>query len=163
MHCTFSAADKRMFALTQQIMGGPPEELLRSRLADDMFGPAWGSVDESFLRKAGADELGMLPDILGSGRTSEEPAPSARVMLSLRSVLLDPGDPGMDLQLRAGLHRLARAAADLDAACLQRLTRGMSPAWACCLQAAWFRLTRLEECRDSAATLRKLIVNGDGR
>lgn len=163
MQYTFSAADKRMFASTQKIVGGPPEELLRSRLVGEMFGPDWGSVDESFLRKAGADELCMLPDILGSGCISKEPAPSARVMRSLRSALLGQGEPGVDLQLRAGLHRLARAAADLDAACVQRVTQAVSPAWARCIQTAWFRLTRLEECRASAASLRELIGNGDGR
>jgi len=163
MQYTFSAADKKMFVSTQAILGGPPEELLRSRLSGGVFGPDWGSVDESFLREAGADELGMLPDILGSGRISEEPAPSARVMLSLRSMLLGQGDPGTDLQTRAGLHRLARAAADLDADCLQRVTKGMCPTWARSLRAAWFRLTRLEECRASAATLRELIGNGERR
>lgn len=161
MRYTFSAADKRMFASTQQMLGGHPEELLRSRMADGVFGPDWGAVDESFLRRVGADELSMLPDFLGSGRTSEGPAPSARVMLSLRSMLLGRGDPGMDVQLRAGLHRLGRAVADLDAACLQSVTQGMPPTWARRVQAAWFRLARLEECRASAAAIRELLGNGD--
>jgi hypothetical protein len=152
MHYVFSPADKRMFTTTQKILGGPPEELLISRLADGVFGEDWGSVNAALLRKAGTDELDML----------EESAPSARVMLSLRTTLFDRDDSGLDLQLKAGLHRLGRAAADLDASSLRRITEGLPRAWACCVQAAWFRLSRLEESRDSAASLRELLRNGDG-
>jgi hypothetical protein len=161
MHYTFSLANKRMFASAQKILGGPPEELLLSRLADGVFGDDWGFVDASFLRKAGADELGMLPHIFDTGSATDEPAPAAGVLHSLRSTLLGKGDPGLDLRLKAGLHRLGRASADLDAASLRRITRDLPPSWARCAEAAWFRLSRLEKCRASAATLRELFGNGD--
>jgi hypothetical protein len=157
MHYVFSPADKRMFASTQEILGGPSEEALLSRLIDGVFGEDdsiernLGPVDESFLRRIGADELGMLPDVLVPGG----------VLQSLRATLLNQGDSGPDLQLRAGLHRLGRAAADLDASSLRRTTEGLPRAWARCVQAAWFRLSRLEECRASAASLRELFRNGD--
>lgn len=151
MHSVFSTADKRMFATSREILGGPPEKLLLSRLADGVFGEEWGFVDAASLRKAGAEELSMLSDVLDS----------KRVLLSLRAVLFDHHDSGLDLQLKAGLHRLGRAAADLDAASLQRIAEGLPDAWARCLQAAWFRLSRLEECRDSAAALRELLWKGD--
>jgi hypothetical protein len=152
-----------MFASTQKVLGGPPKELLLSRLADGVFGDDWGFVDASFLRKAGADELGMLPDILDAGSTPDEPVPAAGVLQSLRVTLLGQGDPGLDLQLKAGLHRLGRATADLDASSLRRVTKDLPAAWARCTKAAWFRLSRLEECRASAAILRKLLGNGDGK
>jgi hypothetical protein len=167
MQYAFSTADMRMFKLTKVILGGPPEEALLSCLSDGVFnegasaGQSWGPVDESFVRRAGADEFGMLPDILEPGRIPDEPAPIAGVLQSLRAALFSRGDPGLDLQLRAGLHRLGRAAADLDAASLRSITEGLPDTWARCLQAAWFRLSRLEECRDSAAALRGLLGNGD--
>jgi hypothetical protein len=163
MHYTFSPANKRMFASAQKILGGPPEELLLSRLADDVFGDDWGFVDASFLRKAGADELGMLPLIFDTGGNANEPVPAAGVLQSLRTTLLGQGDPGLDLQLKAGLHRLGRASADLDASSLRRITKDLPSSWARCAKAAWFRLSRLEECRASAGTLRKLFGNGDGK
>jgi len=173
MKRVFSDAEREMFESTHKILGGPPEEALRSRLADGVFEneesrpsshePNWAIVDESFLRKAGADELDTLPGILGSGCTAGEPAPSARVMLSMRSSLFGRDDPGMDLQLRAGLHRLGRATADLDAASLKRVTRDMPAGWARCVRAAWFRLARLEECRVSAAGLREIVFHGGSR
>lgn len=150
MHYMFSTADKRMFATAQKILGGPAKELVLSRLTDGVFGDDWGFIDASFLRKAGADELGML----------EESAPSAHVVLSLRAILLGREDSGLDLQLKAGLHRLGRAAADLDAASLRRITRNLPPDWERCAKAAWFRLSRLEKCRASATNLRELFKNG---
>jgi len=163
MHYTFSRAVKRMFASTQKILGGPPDELPLSRLADGVFGDEWEFVDASFLRKVGADELDMLPHVFDAGSATDEPAPAAGVLQSLRTTLLGQGDPGLDLQLKAGLHRLGRASADLDVSSLQRITKDLPASWARCAQAAWFRLSRLEQCRSSAATLRKLMDNGDGK
>lgn len=169
----FSAADRRMFATTLRILGGPAEELLRSRLADGVFGDGyyeqgtadhkWGRIDKSLLRRMGADELGILPDILEADCLEREPAPSARILRSLRATLLGPGSPSMDLQLRAGLHRLGRATADLDASAVQHIARDLPAAWGRCVKAAWFRLSRLKESRASAATLRELLSTGGGR
>ena len=170
MSYVFSTAERRMFETAQRILGGSPGELLRSRLADGVFGnsnpgPAsaeqrWGRVDEFFLRRAGAAELGMLPDFLEDGCVPGEPAPSANILRSLRTVLLSRGHPGLDLQLRAGLHRLGRATADLDASSLVRITSNLPVAWERCAKAAWFRLSRLEECRASASTLRRILASG---
>jgi hypothetical protein len=173
MSFKFSTADGRMFARAQRILGGPAEELLRSRLADGVLGdgisdpvPAgrkWGPVDAPYLRRIGLDELGILPDILETDSLPREPAPSARVLRSLRATLLGPGNPSMDIQIRAGLHRLGRAAADLDASALQDITGDLPAAWVRCVKTAWFRLSRLKESRASAATLRELLSTGGRR
>jgi hypothetical protein len=159
MHCVFSTADKMMFASANRNLGGPSEEMLRSRMTDGVFSSSavleWGAVDESFVRNAGDDELGILDCV------TDEPAPSTRVLQSLRTVLFGRGDSDLDLQLRAGLHRLGRATADLDAASLQRITADLPASWAQCAKAAWFRLSCLEECRASAASLRELLTDGD--
>lgn len=161
MHYVFSTTDKMMFATAHKTLGGPSEEMLRSRMSDGVFVSSavleWGAVDESFIHQAGADELVIMDCV------TDEPAPSARVLRSLRATLFGPGDPCLDLEVRAGLHRLGRATADLDAASLQRMTADLPSSWAHCAKAAWFRLSRLEECRTSAASLRELLADGDER
>ena len=161
MNYVFSTADKMMFTSARRIMGGPSEEMLRLRMTDGVFGSSavleWGTVDESLIRNAGADELGILDCV------TDEPAPSTRVLQSLRATLFGRADSSLDLQVRAGLHRLGRAAADLDAASLRRITGELPDAWARCAGAVWFRLSRLEECRTSAASLRELLTDGDER
>jgi hypothetical protein len=171
MPSIFSAADRRMFSTAHRILGAGAEGLILCRLADGVFGDGgsdpgdagheWICIDEPLLRIMGLDELSMLPDISAAGCITRKPCPSGRVLRSLRASLLGPGCPGMDLQIRAGLHRLGRATADLDASVLQGVTRQLPADWARCAKAAWFRLSRLEECRASAATLRDLMTNGD--
>jgi hypothetical protein len=170
MTCRFSPADRSMFATAYKILGGAPVELLRSRLVDGVFGDdacarlaakwKWGRIAEPFLRKAGMDELGMLPDLSEAEDLQGEPAPSARILRSLRAALFGQTRPGPDLWIRAGLHRLGRATADLEALELPRVIGSLPSDWALCAQAAWFRLSRMEECRSTAATLRGTMASG---
>ncbi len=165
MTFVFSSADRRMFKTAQKILGGPPGEVLESRLGDGVFGDRSekpdsaaeirGRIDESLLRRAGSDELALLRDCLDTGEL-----PSAAVLRSLRASLLGPGHPGLDLQLKAGLHRLGRAVADMESSALSRITAHLPGAWGRCAQAVWFRLSREEECRASASSLREFLASG---
>jgi hypothetical protein len=165
MTFVFSFADRRMFKTAQKILGGPPGGVLESRLGDGVFGDhcqgpdssaqIWERIDEFFLRRAGSDELSLLRDCLDTGEL-----PSATVLRSLRASLLGPGHPGLDLQLKAGLHRLGRAVADLESSTLSRIMTHLPGAWGRCAQAAWFRLSREEECRASALSLREFLAFG---
>lgn len=161
----FSPADRRMFKTAQKILGGPPGEVLESRLGDGVFGDHCQGpdssaqmrerIDESFLRRAGSDELELLRDCLDTGEL-----PSATVLRSLRAFLLGPGHPGLNLQLKAGLHRLGRAMADLESSALSRITTHLPGTWGRCAKAAWFRLSREDECRASASSLREFLASG---
>jgi hypothetical protein len=171
MTFVFSAADRRMFRTAQGMLGGPPGDALESRLGDGVFGgsaaerksapDAWGRIDEVFLRRAGSKELLLIRDCLdveGQGAGGE--LPSATVLRSLGKSLFGPGRPELDPQLKAGLHRLGRAMADLDASVLRRISAHLPGAWRRCAQAAWLRLSRVKECRASAAQLRGCLARG---
>lgn len=171
MTFVFSAADRRMFKAAQEMLGGPGGKILESRLGDGVFGEHCpkahsdarirGGIDESFLRRAGFDELALLSDCLDAGEHRTEcELPFATVLQSLRESLLGRGHPGMDLQLKAGLHRLGRAMADLEPSALSCITARLPGAWRRCAQAAWFRLSREKECRASAASLRGRLAFG---
>jgi hypothetical protein len=165
MTFVFSPADKKMFKTAQRILGGHPAEALESRLGDGVSGDRGQEldsvarmqqkIDASFLRRAGLDELAWLRDCLDAGEL-----PSATVLRSLRGSLLGPGPRGLDLEMRAGLHRLGRAVADLDVSSMLRITARLPRSWRRCVKEAWFRLLKSEECRASASSLRDSLASG---
>lgn len=146
----FSPADRRMFETAQRILGGPSGDTLRSFLGDGVLGGQdWVFVDESLLRRAGFEELSFIEELS-----------SAAVLGSLRKSLLGLGHPGLDLELKAGLHRLGRAMVDLESSALSSVTAHLPRTWGRCARAAWFRLCRDAECRASAASLREDMLSG---
>ncbi len=171
MNFVFSAADRRMFQTAQKMLGGSPEEDLESRLGDGVFGgrradrgfspDTWGRIDEIFLRRAGSNELALIHDCLDAdGPKAAGEHPSAMVLRSLSESLFGQKPPRLDPQLEAGLHRLGRAMADLDAGVLRRITAHLPGTWRRGAQAAWLRLCREEGCRAAAPRLRGRLALG---
>jgi hypothetical protein len=173
MTFVFSAADRRLFKTAHEILGGPAGEDLESRLAEGVFGgrdrgadrqfspDTWGRIDEIFLRRAGSNELALIRDCLEAGEPGAAgERPSAIVLRSLGESLFGQKPSGLDPQLEAGLHRLGRAMADLDACVLRRITVHLPGAWRRGAQAAWLRLSREQDCRAAAPHLRGRLALG---
>ena len=185
---TFSPGDRKVFQQIAEMLGQPCVEVLKEHMGAGVFDgrdpesepmvEELGRAGEPLLRRAGLAELSMLLGRLGFKerrslmrrlpglgtksvrRTADEPPPTACVLRSLQASLLGPGHRELDVELRAGLHRLGRATADMDASAFLRITASLPAAWRRCSQAAWFRLSQEEECRDSAERLRKRLLAG---
>ena len=101
--------------------------------------------ERSRLQPLVAAHLGRRPRL---GRRPERLAPAA--VESLQVCLFAPLPETIDLGLRAGLHRLARALADVEPAAVEAAIASLPRAWCLSLRLARSRLAREE----SAAGLR---------
>jgi hypothetical protein len=99
-------------------------------------------VDDGFLLDAGRRELGWL-----SGAR-------AAALRSLQGTLFYPGVQDTDPVRRAGLHRLARALADLDEAQALDCLAGLPQRWKECVMVAHRQLSGRLAAQNAAGRLR---------
>jgi hypothetical protein len=82
----------------------------------------------------------------------------SRVFASLQTIIISAENYGNDYIFVAGLHRLARAAADLSSVQINKITAYVPETSRGCFGAACFRLARLEVARRDAEALRKQML-----
>ncbi len=177
----FSAVDRELFEKAAQMQGGLTIERLRERLTDDLWcsSEPWrrrlaeclcSSTSRQRLLRAGGLELSELLASLpsrsrrllaaelpraGSYRPPRRAGRAAgRVLTSLQMALWPAGAREGEWLLRAGAHRLARAAADLDASEADMLTARLPEECRDCFKAAWMRLAKIESAGKQAGGIR---------
>jgi hypothetical protein len=184
----FSAADRDVFEKAAEKRGDISRDRLQKRLADDLWcsaEPSRSSLAESLCRatgrphllKAGGLELSELlsnlpprPRKLLSAKLPRagchRPSRSARraakgVLTSLQMALWPAGAREGEWLLRAGAHRLARAAADLEETEADMLAARLPEECRDCFKAAWMRLSKIESAGKQAACIRDQLIEED--
>lgn len=179
----FSAADRRLFERACIAHGQIPVERLQERLINGLWLAAdsarqmaterlYTSLGRSCLLRAGELELQellssvpvrsrrllaeRLPGFESSLKSRRGRRVPAAVLESLQMALWPAaGAREGEWLLRAGAHRLARAAADLDASQADLLAVRMPETSRGCFKAAWMRLSKIAGVAKRASDIRR--------
>ncbi|MBW1809809.1 MAG: hypothetical protein JRJ87_16555 [Deltaproteobacteria bacterium] len=186
----FDEEDRQVFTKVTRFSRSSNVDVLKRYLADDVWSPsepeiekqteqlcmkisyemlyefgclefAWfiGSIPRgsrgSFIDKISTEHMKQIR--LAGKQTMED----TRVLASLQAILISAQNYGNDFIFVAGLHRLARTAADLNSAQINRITVCVPETSRGCFKAACFRLAKLEVARRDAQDLRKRILKGE--
>ena len=183
----FDEEDRKSFTKASLFSGSSTIDVLRRYLADEVWRPSEPEIEKQtellcmqisremlcefgclefawFIsciprRSRASFENKISPEHMKQMRlVGKQAMDDTRVFASLQAILISAENYGNDYVFVAGLHRLARAAADLSSAQINRITACVPETSRGCFGAACFRLAKLEAARRDAEELRKHIL-----
>lgn len=183
----FDEEDRQVFTKASRLSGSSAVDVLRRYLIDNIWSPSEPEIEKQteqlcmiisyemlyefgclefawFISSIPQGSRGSFIDKISSEHMKQirlagkQPVADTRVLASLQGILILAENYGNDFIFIAGLHRLARAAADLNSSQINRITACVPETSRGCFKAACFRLARLEVASSDAEKLRKNIL-----